>query len=193
MKDVTLKIDGSDVTVAEGATLLEAAKSIGIQIPTLCYHQDVESAGVCRFCMVEVKKGNRTRLVASCVYPAEQGIEVQTDSEKINSVRKMILELLLPVAASGPIKALAKKYGIEKSRFEVAEEEQTHCTLCGICVRYCDQVTQEHVAGFVGRGVKRKVALMAEKGDQCVFCQKCYDLCHGGRFIEIAEGFPEVL
>jgi len=193
MKDVTLKIDGRDVTVAEGTSVLEAAKTIGIQIPTLCHHQEVEPAGVCRFCMVEVKKGNRTRLVASCVYPAEQGLEVQTETEKINQVRKMILELLLPVAASGPLKTLAKKYGIEKSRFEVTEEEQTHCTLCGICVRYCEQVKQEHAAAFVGRGVKRKVSLMAGKGDTCVFCQKCFELCHGGRFVEIAEGFPEIL
>lgn len=193
MSDLTLKIDGREVTVAEGTTVLEAAKSIGIQIPTLCHHSEVEPAGVCRFCMVEVKKGNRSRLVASCVYPAEQGLEVQTETEKINSVRKMILELLLPTAPSGPIKALAKKYGIEKSRFELADEEPSHCTLCGICVRYCDQVTGEHVAGFVGRGVKRKVSLMAEKGDACVFCQKCYELCHGGRFVEIAEGFPEIL
>lgn len=193
MKEVTLKIDGRDVTVAEGTSVLDAAKTIGIQIPTLCHHQEVEPAGVCRFCMVEVKKGNRTRLVASCVFPAEQGLEVQTETEKINQVRKMILELLLPVAASGPIKTLAKKYGIEKSRFEAAEEEQTHCTLCGICVRYCEQVKQEHAAAFVGRGVKRKVSLMAEKGDSCVFCQKCFELCHGGRFVEIAEGFPEIL
>jgi len=193
MKDVTLKIDGRDVTVDQGKTLLEAAKTIGIQIPTLCYHEEVEPAGVCRFCMVEVKKGNRSRLVASCVYPVEEGIEVLTETDRINQVRKMILELLLPVAASGPLKAMAKKYGIEKSRFEVAEEEETHCTLCGICVRYCEQVVKENAAGFVGRGVERKVSLIAEKGDACVFCQKCFELCHGGRFVEIAEGFPEIL
>ena len=193
MKDVTLKIDGREVTVTEGTTLLEAAKSIGIPIPTLCHHPEVEPAGVCRFCMVEVKKGDRTRLVASCVYPAEAGIEVQTETEQVNRVRKMILELLLPTVASGPIKALAKKYGIDQSRFELGEEEPSHCSLCGICVRYCEQVSGGHTVTFVGRGVDRKVALLPEKGDACVFCQKCFELCHGGRFVEIAEGFPEIL
>lgn len=191
MKQITLNIDGQSVTADEGTTLLKAAKSAGINIPTLCCHDELEPAGVCRLCMVEIKKGNRSRTVASCVYPVEEGIEVLTETDKINKIRRMLIELLMPVAPSGPINALAKKYGIEKSRFTLVDEEPSHCSLCGICVRYCEQVTGEHAVGFFGRGVNRKVALLPEKGHDCVFCRKCFEMCNSGRFIEIAEAFPE--
>lgn len=193
MKEITLKINGQNVTVGEGTTLLKAAKAAGVVIPTLCCHEELEPAGVCRFCMVEIKKGTRSRLVASCVYPAEEGLEVETDTEKVHKIRKMIIELLMPIAESGPVKALAKQYGVEQSRFTLVDEEPTHCTLCGVCVRYCDQIVKEGAVGFIGRGVKRKVALLPEKGDRCVFCRKCYEICNAGRFVEIAEGFPELL
>ena len=191
MNEITLKINGQNVTAEEGKTLLDAAKAAGIYIPTLCSHDELESAGVCRLCMVEIKKGTRSRLVASCAYLVEDGLEVQTDTERVNNVRKMILELLMPVAPSGPISVLARQYGVEKSRFKLGDEEPSNCSLCGLCVRYCEQIGGEHVVGFVGRGVDRKVALLPDKGEQCVFCRKCYSLCNSGRFIEISEAFPE--
>lgn len=192
MKQITLKINGQEVTAAEGTTVLKAAKAAGIEVPTLCAHEELEPAGVCRFCMVEVKKGNRTRLVTSCVYPVESGIEVTTDNEKIHSIRKMLVELLMPMAPSGPIESFAKQYGIQKSRFKLEEgEEPTNCSLCGLCVRYCEQLGGENAVGFVGRGVNKKVVLMADKGDSCVFCRKCYKVCNSGRFVELSEVFPE--
>jgi NADH dehydrogenase/NADH:ubiquinone oxidoreductase subunit G len=192
MKKITLKINGREVTASEGTTLLQAAKAAGIDIPTLCAHDELEPAGVCRFCMVEIKKGAGSRLVTSCVYPVEKGLEVQTDSEKVNKARRMLVELLMPVAPSGPIEAFAKQYGIEKSRFELDDEEEpSNCSLCGLCVRYCEHVNAHYAVGFSGRGVNRKVVLMPDKGDECVFCRRCYKICNSGRFIEISEAFPE--
>ncbi|HYA39993.1 MAG TPA: 2Fe-2S iron-sulfur cluster-binding protein [Syntrophobacteraceae bacterium] len=192
MKKITLKINGQDVTAEEGATLLEAAKAAGIDIPTLCAHEELEPAGVCRFCVVEISKGTRSRLVTSCVYPVESGLEVQTESQRVNKVRRMLVELLMPVAPSGPISALARQYGIERSRFELDEgEEPSNCSLCGLCVRYCEQIGGENAVGFAGRGVNRKVVLMPDKGEQCIFCRQCYKICNSGRFVEISEAFPE--
>ena len=192
MKKITLKINGQSVTAEEGTTLLQAAKAAGIDIPTLCSHQELEPAGVCRFCMVEVKKGGRTRLVTSCVYPVESGLDVKTESKRVNKARKMILELLMPVAPSGPIAALAKQYGVEKSRFKLEPgQSPANCSLCGLCVRYCEQIGGEYAVGFLGRGVNRRVALMPDKGEGCVFCRKCYSICNSGRFVEMAEIFPE--
>jgi NADH dehydrogenase/NADH:ubiquinone oxidoreductase subunit G len=190
MKQITVQVDNREVTVPEGSTVLEAARKAAIFVPAMCYHEELEPYGACRLCMVEVTKGERTRLVASCVYPAEDGLVVRTDTERVNKIRRMILELLLPVAPTGPIKSLARMYGIRKSRFTI-DTEPTYCTLCGLCVRYCDEVVKENVAGFVGRGVERKVVLLPGKGDTCVFCRKCYNLCEAGRFFNLAEGFSE--
>ncbi len=190
MKTVTLTINGREVTAREGQSVLDAARAVGIDIPTLCAHDQLEPAGVCRFCMVEITQGKKTRLVTSCVFPVESGLVVQTETERVNNIRRMLIELLLPVAPSGPLNALAKRYGVVKSRFQTAEEP-SNCSLCGLCVRYCEQINGEHAVGFVGRGVNRKVALTADKGDECVFCRKCYSICNSGRFVEIAEVFPE--
>ena len=192
MSTVTLKINGREATAEEGTTVLEAARSLGIDIPTLCAWDEVEPAGVCRMCMVEIARGGKTRLVTSCVYPVENGLEVQTETERVNKIRRLLIELLMPVAPSGPIAALAKRYGVEKSRFRLDKhQEPANCSLCGLCVRYCEQVVGENAVGFLGRGVNRKVALTPDKGEECAFCRKCYSLCNSGRFVELAEVFPD--
>jgi len=186
MKKVTLKIDNVEATVPEGTTLLQAAREIGIVIPTLCYHEELKPFGACRLCMVEVIRCKQSRLVASCVYPVEEGLEVRTQTERVERVRRMILELLLPVAPFGPIKDLASRCGIETSRFE-RDEEAPNCTLCGLCARYCEEIVKKDAVGFVGRGINRKMALLPEKGDTCIFCRKCYTLCQGNLFSAMAE------
>jgi NADH dehydrogenase/NADH:ubiquinone oxidoreductase subunit G len=190
MKEITLKIDKREVTVPEGTTVLEASRRAAIKIPTLCHHEELEPYGGCRLCMVEVTKGERTRMVASCVYPVEEGLKVKTDTERIIKARKMILELLLPLVPTGPLRSLARQYGIKKSRF-TTDEEPSYCTLCALCVRYCQEVIKECASGFEGRGVDRQVTLLPEKGDICVFCRKCYEICEAGRFPFISEAFPE--
>ena len=133
MKKVTLKIDGKDITCKEGMTILEAAKTDPeINIPTLCYTDKLQPRGSCRLCMVEITKGTRKKLVASCVYPVEEGLIVETNTEKVIKIRKMLIELLWPSTQH-----LAEEYGITSSRFALSQDD---CNLCGMCVRYCAEV-----------------------------------------------------
>ena len=112
MKTIQLEIDGRKVCAKEGSTILETARENGIYIPTLCHQDELEPSGVCRLCMVEITKNKRTKLVASCVYPVEEDLVVKTNSEKIEKIRKMIVELLWPT-----VPALAKEFGVEGTRF----------------------------------------------------------------------------
>ncbi len=166
-KPVTLTINGQRVEASTGMTLLEAARTGGIDIPTLCYHEKLSGFGACRLCIVELVKGKRSRIVASCLYPVEEGLEVQTESERVIRHRKVILELML---ARWPWidKELLRKYGVEKSRFD---ENTTFCILCGLCVRHCTEVKKENVLGFIGRGTQRQVVLYPELAAQA--CPKC--------------------
>jgi len=93
MSEILLQIDGKEVKAQEGVTILEAARSAGISIPTLCYHEELEPFGGCRLCIVELESRGSTRLVVSCVYLAENNMVVRTRSEEIDRIRKMILEL----------------------------------------------------------------------------------------------------
>jgi len=91
MSDILFSIDGKEVSAAQGMTVLEAARKAGISIPTLCFHEKLEPFGGCRLCIVEVESRGSTRLVVSCVYPAEKNIVVRTRSEKVDRIRKMII------------------------------------------------------------------------------------------------------
>ena len=177
MKQVTLEIDGKQVTVDEGTNLLEAARTIGADIPTLCYDKRLTPYGGCRLCLVEVAKGKRTRIVASCCYIAEEGIVVKTTTEQIEKLRKTLVELMMPLADSGPIKALAERYGLKKSRFEA---EHWDCVLCGLCVRYCAEVKGDHAVFYKGRGVERRLALLPGQEMACSSCRECWKLCPAG-------------
>lgn len=172
MKNVALKIDGIQVSAEEGTTLLEAARSAGIDIPTLCYHEQLKPAGVCRMCMVEVTKGQHKRLVAACVYPVEEGISVTTENERILKIRRLIVELLWPSST-----ALGKRLGIMGSRFEPTGND---CSLCGLCVRYCSAMGKKNVVYFKGRGIDRHPAFIPGFEDECASCRQCYSLCTGG-------------
>lgn len=175
MKKVSLNINGKSVTAQEGTTLLEAATSAGIQIPTLCHHDKLEPYGACRLCIVEIVKKGRRRLVASCVYPVEEGLEVETHTDKVKRIRRMILELLWPAAQK-----YTSEYGITKSRFRT---ENTDCSLCGICVRYCAEVKNIHAVHFKGRGIEREIALVPELGRECLYCKECFAFCTGGKIL----------
>jgi len=176
MSEVKLQIDGREVTVAEGTTLLEAAKRAGVSIPTLCHHEKLEPLGGCRLCMVEASSNGRTRLVVACVYPAEEGLAVTTRSEKLSKIRKGILELLLAHAPESPqLKALAEEYGADPKRYE---QEASFCVLCGLCVRYCDEVAGKHAVGFIDRGIRKEIAFIPElAAKECAACMECFPLC----------------
>ncbi|HVN25355.1 MAG TPA: 2Fe-2S iron-sulfur cluster-binding protein [Syntrophorhabdales bacterium] len=176
MSDILLQIDGKEVKAKQGMTVLEAAKSAGIAIPTLCYHEKLEPFGGCRLCIVEVESRGSTRLVVSCVYPAEKNIIVRTRSEKIDRIRKMILELQMAHAPDAFIfEDLAKEYGADKNRFE---KEPSFCIHCGLCVRYCAEVKKKNAIGFVDRGIRKEIAFVPEiAAKECWNCKECFPLC----------------
>ena len=176
MSEIILQIDGKTATAVNGMTVLEAARAAGISIPTLCYHEKLEPYGGCRICIVEVDVGGRTRLVVSCVYPASNDLVVRTRSEKIDRIRKMILELLLAHAPDSPqLQELANEYGADRDRFE---KEASFCIHCGLCVRYCAEVKQKHAVGFLDRGTRREIGFIPEiAAKECWRCKDCFPLC----------------
>jgi bidirectional [NiFe] hydrogenase diaphorase subunit len=176
MKEIRMQIDGKEVVAEEGMTILEAALRAGISIPTLCYHEKLEPFGGCRLCMVEVESGGRTRLVVSCVYLAEDKLVVRTRSEKIDKIRKLILELLLAHAPDSPkLQELAAEYGADRNRFE---KEASFCIHCGLCVRYCAEVKKKHAVGFVDRGIRKEICFIPEiAAKECPGCKECFELC----------------
>jgi bidirectional [NiFe] hydrogenase diaphorase subunit len=176
MSEILLHIDGREVKATEGMTLLEAAQNAGIDIPTLCHHEKLEPYGGCRLCIVEVENRGRTNLVVSCVYPAEGNLVVTTRSEKIDRIRKMILELQMAHAPDAfELQDLAKEYGADRNRFE---KEASFCIHCGLCVRYCAEVKQKHAVGFVDRGTRKEISFIPEiAAKECWDCKECFPLC----------------
>ncbi|MDO9535265.1 MAG: 2Fe-2S iron-sulfur cluster-binding protein [Bacillota bacterium] len=175
MSKILLKIDGKDVEASEGMTILEAAQNVGIVIPTLCHHDKLEPYGACRFCTVEVESGGWTKLAASCLYPVEKNLVVRTRSEKVDRVRKMILQLLLSHAPDArELQDFAKEYGADKDRFE---KEASFCIHCGLCVRYCAEVKKKDAVGFINRGAKREISFTPEMIEYCWNCKECFSLC----------------
>ena len=176
MSAITLEIDGKKVQATEGMTVLEAAQKAGIYIPTLCHHEQLEPFGGCRLCIVEVEERGWTKMVVSCVYLAAEGIVVNTRSEKIDGIRKTILELLLAHAPDAEVlKELAQEYGADKDRFE---KDPSFCIHCGLCVRYCAEVKQKHAVGFVDRGIRKEISFIPEiAARECNACKACFPLC----------------
>ena len=176
MSEILLQIDGKEVSAKEGMTLLEAAQGAGISIPTLCHHEKLEPYGGCRLCIVEVEDRGRTKLVVSCVYPAESDLVVRTRSEKVDRIRKTILELFLAHAPDAfELKDLAKEYGAYKNRFE---KESSFCIHCGLCVRYCAEVKGQYAVGFVDRGTRKEISFIPKiAAKECWDCKECFPLC----------------
>ncbi|ABC78910.1 2Fe-2S iron-sulfur cluster-binding protein [Syntrophus aciditrophicus] len=176
MSEILLQIDGKEVRAEKGMTILEAAKSAGIFIPTLCHHEKLEPFGACRLCIVELESRGSSRLVVSCVYPVENNLVVRTRSEKIDRIRKMILELLLAHAPdSFVLEELAREYGADRNRFE---KEASFCIHCGLCVRYCAEVKKKNAIGFVDRGIRKEISFIPEiAAKECMACKECFPLC----------------
>jgi bidirectional [NiFe] hydrogenase diaphorase subunit len=176
MSEIILQIDGREVTASEGMTVLEAAQKAGILIPTLCHHEKLEPYGGCRLCTVEAEVRGWTKLVASCLYPVEKDLVVRTRSEKVDRIRKMILELLLSHAPDAfELQDLAQEYGADKDRFE---KEPSFCIHCGLCVRYCAEVKKKDAIGFVDRGTRREISFIPEiAAKECWNCKECFPLC----------------
>ena len=178
---ITFRINDKEVQARSGWTVLETAREHGIEIPTLCYHPSVAPSGACRLCMVELREGDWSKLVASCIYPVAEGISVYTDTERVHNVRRWILEMLLAACPASPeISALAEKYGVKSTRFAIHNPEET-CVVCGLCSRVCEEVVGLSAIATVDRGVYKKVgAPFSRPTDICVACGSCVTICPTG-------------
>ncbi len=209
MADVNLKINGLPVTVPAGTTILDAANSVGIKIPTLCFLKDINAIGACRICVVEVK-GARS-LVASCVYPVNEGMEVFTNTPAVIKSRKMTLELILSThdkkclscvrSQNCELQALCKEYGVEDENvfagFKPEYEPETtnaylvrdnnKCILCRRCVAVCNHNQGVGVIGANERGFITNIGCafdMDLKDSPCIACGQCVVVCPTGALRE---------
>jgi len=173
---VTLTIDGREVIAPAGTTILSAAQSANILIPTLCSNEELAPYGACRLCLVEITHHNRTRLVASCIYEVADGLVVATATERVLNVRRLVIELLLARNPYHPVLlGIAADLGVTASRFEA---DVKGCILCGQCVRTCREVVGVAAISFKGRGTSRAVATPFDKAPpDCIACGSCAYIC----------------
>ncbi len=173
---ITLNLNGLDVTVESGMTVLEAAQFLGFPIPTLCHMEGLTPYGACRLCVVEIGREPKSRLVTSCTYPVEEGLIVRTASRRVVRARKMIIELLLASCPqSKTIQDLASEHGVRQQRFR---QEHEDCILCGRCVRMCEEQMMAKAIGFRGRGRDRSIGTPFDvKSEVCRLCGGCMYVC----------------
>ena len=207
MGNVNLKINGLDVSAPAGSTILEAARAAGIKIPTLCFLKDINQIGACRMCMVEVK-GARS-LVAACVYPVNDGMEVFTNSPKVQQSRRMTLELLLSVherkcltcerSGNCELQKLSLGYGVDEDRFKGEDfvlpiddstpyvvRDNDKCINCMRCVAACQKQTVNAI-GPIGRGFHVHIGSAFDlplSESPCVGCGQCIVACPVGALSE---------
>jgi len=197
--EVQISINGQTVQVAPDTTILQAAESVGIEIPTICYHEACTANGLCRICVVEVE-GSRT-LVPACIGKVTAGMKVQTDSPRIATSRRTILELLhssVNLSEAAEIQGYSAVYEANPLRFPESRprdipiiddnpmyvRDYSKCILCWRCVQVCaDDAQYTFALNFSGRGYETQIATFFEKPMQattCVFCGQCVGVCPTG-------------
>jgi bidirectional [NiFe] hydrogenase diaphorase subunit len=173
---ITLRLNGLEVHVEPGSTILEAAQFYGFPIPTLCHMEGLSSYGACRLCVVEIGDAGRSELVSSCTYPVREGLVVRTASSRVMRARRMVLELLLASCPqSKVIQDLAAAHDVRRQRFR---QEHDSCILCGLCVRMCAEQMTGHAIGFRGRGELRTIGTPYDvPAPECKLCGGCIYVC----------------
>ncbi len=205
---VKVTINGKEVEVEKGKTILDACKIAGIEVPTLCHHESLTPTGACRICVVEVE-GART-LVPACSFVVTDGMKIFTDTQRVIAARKMVLELLLSAhpldcltcEKSGDCKLqdYAYKYGVKGDRFHGEKynypiddtnpffiRDYNKCILCGRCVRVCEEVQGQSAIEFIYRGFSAKIGTPFDgplQDSTCVFCGQCVNICPVGALVE---------
>jgi bidirectional [NiFe] hydrogenase diaphorase subunit len=205
----TLTVNGQPVSAAEGATILDVCREAGIPLPTLCHLDGLSEVGACRLCMVEV--AGSPKLAAACVTEAQEGMEVQTATEKLQRFRRQIVELLFAernhvcsvciVNGHCELQKLAGEVGMDHVRFPYqhpqTEMDASHprfiadharCVMCTRCVRVCDEIEGAHTWDVSGRGMAARVITdLAQpwgRSDSCTSCGKCVQVCPTGALVE---------
>ncbi|MGD2175113.1 MAG: 2Fe-2S iron-sulfur cluster-binding protein [Candidatus Brocadiaceae bacterium] len=188
MPKVRFTINGQPVTCEKDSMLLEVALANGFEIPAPCYHESEPPYGACRLCLVEITQGDWNWIEASCTYPVrEDGIAVQTDSEKVRRYRRLNLELLLArCPESEAVQEMARELGLERPR--LPEDGTDRCILCGLCVRVCRDLVGVGAIGFTGRGPERRVETpYGEPSERCIGCGACAELCPSGHIAVVDD------
>ena len=204
----TLQIDGQEVSARTGQTILEVAQENDIYIPTLCHMEGLSDVGACRLCLVEIKGSNK--LLPACVATVFEGMDVSTNTERLQKHRRTILELLFAernhvcsvCVANGhcELQAMAQEQGLTHVRLPYRNPElavdasherftadHNRCILCTRCVRVCAEIEGAHVWDVMGRGIDSIVItdLRDEWGSSsCTRCGKCVQVCPTGALFD---------
>jgi len=180
-KNIVFTLDGREAEARPDETVLSVARRLGVDIPALCHHQAVTAYGACRICVVEVRKGKRSRMVTSCLYIPAAGDVVETANDRVRQLRRIVLELLLARCPEvDVIRNMAGQYGVDASRFRVSDADRAgeRCIMCGLCVRVCAEVIGQYAIGYANRGSERIIATPFEaQTEDCIGCGACVFVC----------------
>jgi bidirectional [NiFe] hydrogenase diaphorase subunit len=184
---VSLSINGRTVQAEAGQYVLQVAREAGIEIPTLCEHPDLEPVAACRICMVEVTHpdwSGWSGLMTACIYPAAEGLQIETNSARVQQARRGVLALLAArCPGSATIQDLAQRHGAVTDRLQL-EPGGDDCILCGLCVRVCETYATGAIA-TCSRGSSKRVGTFADAPpDECVGCGGCALVCPTGNIHE---------